>query len=437
MANWYVWSGASGAGTGADWANAYTTLNAAAAAKAAGDVFYVAQDHAQTQATSLTINFPGTNTSPNQVYCVNRAGSVPPVQADLRTTATVAATGNNSITIQGVISECNGIIFNAGSGGTSSGSVLLGSANSTQRFVNCAMRLLGTATTARVTTNNGPGSCTIFESTSVRFGSTSQRIQVATKFLWRNSSGNAVEVAGAFVPTTLIQVNGYAIIEGVDLSNATSGLVDAQTAGNTAILIIKDCRLPATGLLMTGGLPTIHVMDLQVIRSDSADTIYRNERHSYSGAQTTETTIIRTGGASDGTMPISWKIVTSSGISWGFPFEAMPISIWNETTGSLVTLTLQGIWGGGSVPNNDDIWMDLEVLSSSSYPLASLVTTNKVTALTTAAALPAGSGTWGGSTTKFALTASFTPTEKGPITIYVRAAKPSSTFYIDPKPLIS
>jgi hypothetical protein len=32
--------------------------------------------------------------------------------------------------------------------------------------------------------------------------------------------------------------------------------------------------------------------------------------------------------------------------------------------------------------------------------------------------------------------ATFTPQEKGPLTIYVRAAKASSTFYIDPKPIV-
>jgi len=34
------------------------------------------------------------------------------------------------------------------------------------------------------------------------------------------------------------------------------------------------------------------------------------------------------------------------------------------------------------------------------------------------------------------MTVSFTPQEKGPITVYVNAAKPSSIFYIDPKPVV-
>ena len=50
---------AAGAGTGADWANAYTTLSAAFTAKAAGDVFFVSEDHAETGAVALNIDFEG------------------------------------------------------------------------------------------------------------------------------------------------------------------------------------------------------------------------------------------------------------------------------------------------------------------------------------------------------------------------------------------
>jgi hypothetical protein len=39
MASYYVWSGATGTGTGASWANAYTTLTLAFSGKLAGDIF--------------------------------------------------------------------------------------------------------------------------------------------------------------------------------------------------------------------------------------------------------------------------------------------------------------------------------------------------------------------------------------------------------------
>jgi hypothetical protein len=146
---------------------------------------------------------------------------------------------------------------------------------------------------------------------------------------------------------------------------------------------------------------------------------------------------VRTGGATDGTTPIAWKIVTTANSEWEFPFECLPISIWNETVGSAITVTVQGIWGGGAVPLNDEIWIDVEYLGTSGFPLATKATCTKADGLAAGTNLPAGSGTWGGSTTKFALAATFTPREKGPLTIYVRAAKVSSTFYVDPKPVVT
>src|SRR5690242_12430843 len=127
MAHVYVDSNATGAGTGADWANAYTTLAAALTAKAAGDNFWVAHNHAETQTSAMTLTSPGTAANPCTVACVNKAGSVPPVSADLRTTATISTTGANAITAQGYM-YCNGITLSAGSGAASVGITIGGSA---------------------------------------------------------------------------------------------------------------------------------------------------------------------------------------------------------------------------------------------------------------------------------------------------------------------
>jgi len=122
MANVYVRSLAGGAATGVDWANAYLTLDAAFAGGSAGDSFFVSEDHAQTQATTLTLTSPGTISNPCFIYCVNHAGTVPPVSADLRTTATISTTG---VTAQ-VHTGCAyyyGITFNCGTSGTAASSI--------------------------------------------------------------------------------------------------------------------------------------------------------------------------------------------------------------------------------------------------------------------------------------------------------------------------
>jgi hypothetical protein len=175
---------------------------------------------------------------------------------------------------------------------------------------------------------------------------------------------------------------------------------------------------------------------VDVINCDSGGTNYRNERYRYEGTLTTETIIVRSGGASDGATPVSHKIVTSANSKWPQPFESFPLAIWNDTVGSAVTATVYGIWGGGAVPNNDDIWIEAEYLGSSSSPQGSLVSSGKVNGLASGSAAASDASSWGGSTTAFKMSVTFTPQQKGLIYITVKAAKASSTFYIDTKPEI-
>src|SRR5580765_7618818 len=111
MAVYYVWSGATGTGTGASWANAFTTLTTAFATEAAGDTLYVAHDHAESSASSITLTSSGTVSNPTKVVCVNRSGSVPPVSADRLASAQVTTTGVSSTTLNG-FTHYDGIIFN-------------------------------------------------------------------------------------------------------------------------------------------------------------------------------------------------------------------------------------------------------------------------------------------------------------------------------------
>jgi hypothetical protein len=437
MANWYVWSGAAGAGTGADWTNAYTTLAAACTAKAAGDTFFVAHDHVENPGSAITITSPGTEALPCSIYCVNRAGSVPPVSADLRTTATISTNGAFGIIVNGSIRECYGIAFTVAPGGAFNASMNVGNtATRSVRLVNCKLRLNTTTSAVRIIIG-GTGTVVSMENTTVQFGSVSQGLQTAGRIFWRNTS---TAIAGATIPTGLFaNASGASTIllaEGVDLSALTSGKsLIVSTTNSLFMAMFKDCKLGAGVTVGHGASPGEGSCTCMLCRCDSGDTNYRTEYHALSGSQTTETTIVRTGGASDGTTPIAWKIVT--GATLPIAFDCLPISVWNETTGSAVTVTIQGIWGTGSVPRNDDIWIDCEYLGTSGFPLASKATSTKADGLAADAALSAGTGTWGGSTTKFAMSATFTPQEKGPITIYVRAALPSSTFYIDPKPVIT
>lgn len=438
MTAYYVRSGAGGSANGTSWANAYLTLAAALSGKAAGDVFYIAEDHAESTGSNVTLASPGTSASPCFFYCVDHAGSVPPVSADLRTTATISTSGNNSLVLNGTWGEVYGITFTAGN---STGSPTLGlcdNGSDFQKFVNSALHIgsSGSGGTLSAGPVTGGGSCrTELYNTTVQFANTSQSINVNGTLLWRNT---ASAISGATLPNTLIIPGSSArmarvFCEGVDLSALGSGktLVSTNTSGGSGAVLFKDCKLGAS-VTICGTPSAPGNIDVDVVNCDSGSTNYRNERYRYAGTLTTETTIVLSGGASDGTTGTAYKIVTTANSRWDMPFEAPVLAIWNDTTGSSKTATVQGIWGGGAVPNNDDIFLEIEYLGASGSPLSSMVTSTKADNLASGSALSGGSGSWGGSTTSFAMSASFTPQKKGWVYVRVRAAKASSTFYVDP-----
>ena len=275
MANWYVWSGATGTGTGADWANAYTTLNAAATAKAAGDVFFVAHDHVQTSAVALTITFAGTEALPNRVYCVNRAGSVPPVAADLRTTAQISTTGASAISLAGTCAEMYGIIFSAGDAANNASINVATSAARSMRLSNCHLKLNTTHTSGRIALNTGASANTVhLENTTVQFGAVGQGMVCSARVFWRNTPA---AIVGAVIPTMLLIYNGAGLwfCEGVDFSAMIAGktLLGGSNAPNQQA-VFKDCKL---GVGPVVALPSAFgSVEITVLRCDSGDTNYRH-----------------------------------------------------------------------------------------------------------------------------------------------------------------
>jgi hypothetical protein len=296
---------------------------------------------------------------------------------------------------------------------------------------------MGSTGAGMITIGNGgftDGSYTEFNNTTVSFSAVGQKIDMAGTLRWRNTPSALLGT----IPTNLFYPSSTrgGIVEciGVDFSAAGSGktIVGANSAGVSQTFRFVDCKLDPA--VTKSAVPTsLSSGEIDFIRSGSTGVNYTVFRHRLSGTLDHETTIVRTGGASDGTTPISWKVVTTANCTYSMPFECPPIAIWNDTTGSAKTATVEGIWGGGAVPNDDDIWLEVEYLGDASSPQGSFVNDGKATVLTTAAAQTSSSETWGGSTTKFKLNVTFTAQQKGWIYARVKCAKASSTFYIDPK----
>ncbi|RVA31033.1 hypothetical protein EN935_14130 [Mesorhizobium sp. M7D.F.Ca.US.004.03.1.1] len=423
----YVRSAAAGSANGTSWANAYTTITSAFAAGAAGDTYYVSEDHAESTASNVAPNSKGTLANPTFAICVDHTGSVPPVVADLRTTAQVNTTGfSNAIFFNGS-TVYYGIIFTSGSA-----SITLASSSAiTQKFINCSLRIAGGNSSDALQTSAGVGQRIELINTTVSFSSGFHTILMTCDFIWRDTPSALLGT----MPTKLFTLGsgGKLKCQGVDLSasgsgNTIVGTPSSNTTGATAELI--DCKTNAA--VTIAAVPQSHgQIEIDAMRVGSTGVNYNQYRGRYTGSLVEETTIVHTGGASNGTTPISWKIVTTANATWHFPFEAPPIAIWNDTTGSAVTATVE--CRAAAIPNDDELWLEVEYLGDASSPQASFVSDVKATLLTAAAAQASSSESWGGSTASFKLDVTFTPQQKGWVLARVKAGKASSTFYVDPK----
>ena len=475
--------------------NTATTLYAAA-----GDTVFVASNHAETQTTNMFIQTSGLATNPVSIYCVDESGTghVPPISADIKTTATVSVTGSGVILLDSGWTYCRGVIFNSGSG-ASSISARIGSYGDGWILEDCAFRNLATGLGGLIVIGNTSPATTLvyLKNTTLQFGHEAQAARIlSARFIWENTPS---AITGASTPTgNLFDAGsigaGDVLIDGVDFFSVTSGVL-ISGAASPRRFFFKDCKFAST-VSVASVIPSANGTEVYVTRSDSSGTNYRNEKYQYMGTQTVSTSIIRTNGASDGTTGVAWKLTTTANSKWILPFSALPIAIWNNTTAADVAATIEGVWNAAALPNNDDFWFDMEYLGSATSPQGSFKTGTKADGLAAGTALAASTQAWdsqvtiranataytlgqvmkvtsnagriffcttagtssgsepagyasavdGGSVTdgtavfraavRFKLTVTMTspqPAQVGTVYAYCKAAKASSTFYIDPK----
>ena len=395
----YVRSAATGAGTGANWTDAYTTLQLGMTNAGAGGTVYVSEDHSEQAAATLTLSCPGIIGSPQSIYCVSHTGSVPPVSADLRTTAVVGTTGAFSLTwtASSTLNNlyCYGIIWSTGSS-SSVGSQTwpMGRAD----MEACTFKLNNTATTSTFNIGGTTTGLTAFNllNCAFVFGNASQTItqkggRIFMKFGSIALTGTAPSNAFGGGAN---QISATTILEGVDLT----GLSGVHLFGSSSVCSygqIKNCKLPAS-ITVAFGLSGNQIVDN--IYSDSTTTNTRVERFTSVGSFANDTTVSRSGGATDGVTPYSWGTDGGSTLL-GTPFECPEIGVWNSLTGSSRTATIEVLTDGVTL-DNSSCWVDLYYMGSSATPVSSRVTTGFPDTLSTTISspttLPTSSKTWNG-----------------------------------------
>lgn len=429
----------SDADNGSTWALAKATLAAAQTAAGAGGTVYVSQSHAETSTTDKNLTSPGTAASPTRVICVNDAAEPPTAIAS---TATVSVTGaGGDISFLGH-AYYYGITFRTGSG-SNAGLIRIGSAGVTDTYTvfdTCGLSLLATSGTSKILfgiVNTGAsGGSTRLRQCTVTFSEASQHIDIngSGDFLWEGGS------AAGTAPTYLFQAEagggGTVWVRGVDLSGIGSGCNLVRVLfGMRHTINFENCKLGSSVSITNGSIVGPNCMAVRVTNCDSADTNYRYYWQTYSGTVTHESTIVRTGGASDGTTAISRKMVSSSDSEFHAPLELDPIVIWNESTSS-ITVTVHIVTDNVTL-TDAECWLEVEELGTSGFPLSVIQSDRAADILATPANQTTSTETWTttGLTTpvKQKLHVTFTPAEKGPLKVRVMLAKASTTVYVCPK----
>lgn len=421
---------------GTTWALAKATMGNLCGGESAGDVICVSQAHAEST-TSCEMNLSSTTASPTKVLCVNDSAEPPTAES---TGASLTTTGANRILIftSNGGAYVKGLSFQVGTG-ASGASFTVDGAHSVE---SCTIALNTTSGSSKVSCQNGPAT---FRNCSFKFGASGQSFVTTTTGARVNIIGGSV-LSGGTSPTNLITFSSASPsynIEGFDLSNCGSTMnIFSTGCPVNARGVLRDCKLPASWSgSLSAGTPDFGAQ-FEMFNCDSGDTNYRYRKAAQFGTIQDETTLVRTGGGSDGTTGISYKMVTNSNAEFPiFALDSMEHAVWNDTTGSAVTLTVHILRDSATNLKDDEVWLEATYLGTSGYPLGSLISDAKSDVLATATDQTASSETW--TTTGMAnpneqqLSVTFTPQEKGYIRWTVRVAKASTTLYYCPKPELS
>lgn len=444
MAIRYVKNSAPGSpNDGQTWTGAFQTLAAAAAVDLAGDTIYVADDHAESTAAAVTLAFAGTHASPVKIIGGNDAAEPPTAVAE---TATVTTTGANGITLNGTF-YMRGIQFNNASGAVSASLSMEAATNGTyQEYEKCQFKLNNAGGTSNIQFTAG-GSAYKWKNCDVKFAHVGQIITTHS-INWHWQGGSILP--GGTAPTSLVRFPGsslrlQALIEGVDLTNGGASLNLTEANGGNGVIVFRNCKLPTSwaGTVVTGTLSPQTRIELH--NCDSGDTNYKLWIEDYAGTIKHSTSIVRTGGASDGTTPISWQMVSSANAEYPMPALYSPeiASEFISTPGVQKTITVE-IAHGHAALNDDEVWLEVQYLGQPGSPQqwlpSTLVSDAKADVLATAAAQTSSSETWseGSPTfTKQKLSVTFTPQARGVALCRVVLAQASRTIYVDPLATVS
>ena len=442
MANIYVRStDGNNADNGSTWALAKATLAGATAIDVAGDVIYLSQAHAESSAAAQTLSIAGTRSNPVKIICGNDAAEPPTA---VSTAARVITTGGSNISIAPATGAyVYGVSFECGTLNTTPtlGTNDSGSAGCRIVYESCSFQILAISGGA-LTTGLTQQFYTEWRNCTIKFANTSVSISANTSGFFRWIGGSVV--SGSSTPASTRGIFGgsanafmCALIEDVDFSNFSSGVHITNGSGFSQF-VIRNCKLPSGWSGNLARLAPTGVERICMYNCSAGTQNYKLWIEVRAGTIRDETTLVRSGGASDGTTPISWKLTTTANANYpGDSLNTDDIVFWCGTTNSAITAEIEILHDSATSLKDSEVWIDVSYLGSSATPIGTLISDRTADYITTAANQDSSSASWTttgmGNPNTQKLSVTFTPQMKGFVILRVCLAKPSYTIYVCPK----
>ena len=377
-----------------NWAAPFGNLIAAhAIVGALEDVVYVADDHSETYAAAVSID--GTNAAR---ICVDAGSTVPPVETELSRGAQVETTGNNTLTLANS-ALYKGFDFRGGQGGTNASAIISITGNG--KYDDCRFKVGSTASGAFLTI--GPsslfrGTVEFYNDCRFEFGNVAQSFQNNfSEVLFENSPNMFI---GSFVPTGNVfsggSTNGnrsFYTVRNCNLSNLIGVLIPGQPFGWTSL---ENCLLNAAASYGSGGSASGLRNNIRVHNCVVSGGVGYSfmERGTYSDVEIVSD-LYRTGGASDGVTPISWRLTTKTGLSrYGFKATPPRINKRVNDTGSSKTFTVEAILLTDNLISltRAGVWGEFRIMTNINSPVGTLFSTQ--TSLLDTTAIQASTENW-------------------------------------------
>ena len=412
-------------GSTANWAFAAIFLDYLSGVGSAGERVFVSNNHAESQGVNA---FVYTIVNGVNVLCVDDAVAPP---TTLATGATITTTGANNITITGNVPNNEalfyGLKFVCGSGDTGARTM-----NINGYHESCTFEMASTSSTALMQTSTPSA----FKDCWLKFAHASQSFICSAKLMW---NGGGV-LAGGTAPTRVFQGPRGVIAQNADLSNADGAVsifYEANGYPSGWAAVARRCKMPSgwSGDVATfSAVSNVATADMMYV--DDTSTAAAHKRVSNGGYALHETTLVRSGGATE-----SYKVVTIAGARFPCMGATLPeVQVWNATIGSPITVTMEFLHDSATDLTDKEVVLEVDYPSATTSPIGATARSSP-DYMTAASDLTNSAASW--TTTGMSnpnpqkVSVSFTPQVAGYLIVRVRVFKASKTLYVCPKPEVA